>query len=102
MCFCGRCFPAAVQDVKLKANSAIEKSSHQGSYRDCNFVKGNSLKGVCFSNHVVKLKKSPEIINLDSCNYLFSSELQAAMKDLFRYENFRVSLIFLKNLSIRC
>jgi hypothetical protein len=102
VCFCGRCFPASMQDINLKISSTVDKSSPGNSYKSCNFVKGKSLKGIPLTKQADKLKIFSKFIHSDFHDYSFTRQFKSSMRPFSHSGIIYASSIFLKNLSIRC
>jgi len=102
VCFCGRCFPSASQDIEIMIKAVSYKGSSNNNIRICKSEKGKTLKGVHFPRQVHDSK----ILFASIINSLIniSSVTQAANNNkLFHdYKMVQSFSICLKTLSIRC
>ena len=102
VCFCGRCFPKAIQDKSdMQINPSFNKSYLGSICKNCRLKNGNSIKAIHFSKQTLYSK----IFNaFDSANLndLYSSGMPAwpiAVKTIGGFQN---QPVYLQDLSFRC
>ena len=101
-CLCGGCLPTALRDVNQNIESGSSERTPPKSIRTCNFVKGNTLRGVYFSKHAFDsndlFTPNPEALN--DCH---SAKSSATRSIYFHGCGIARSIpVYLKTLSIRC
>lgn len=102
-CFCGRCFPQNIQSkIDLKINSTVYKTSSDGRFKSCNFEKGKSLRGICFSKRAPNVKSFSTFGISDSQDYSLIHQSLSSLRVSSHCGILHASPVFLKNLSIRC
>jgi len=102
VCFCGRCFPRASQDVEMMIKATSSKDYSNNNIRICNIEKGMTLKGAHFPKPVHDFKIFFASIINSLIDISSAKQFSTDIKLFHDYEMVQSFPICLKTLSIRC
>lgn len=102
VCFCGKCFPVASQNIELKIKSTSSKGSSKNNIKICNIEKGKTLKGA----HSPKQVHDSKIFFTSIVNSIIDiSSVKPCATNAILFHDYIIVQSFpisLKTLSIRC
>jgi hypothetical protein len=102
VCFCGRCFPKAIQDkTDIQINSAFHKSYLGSISKNCRLKNGNSIKAIQFSKQTLNYKILDAFVTSDLNNF-YSSWMPDRHNAVKTIGGFQKLPVYLQYLSFRC
>ena len=102
VCYCGRCFPKAIQDkADIQINSVLHKSYLGSICKNCRLKNGNSVKAIHFCNQSFNEKIFSAFITSGFGDFS-SSGMSDRHETAETIGGFQNRPIYLQGLSFRC